>query len=130
MRGSSIVDERTLREIYLAAFEMIVKQANPWTVMCSFNRLDGTYASENYHLLREILKQEWGYDGVVISDWGANHTIIESIKGALDIEIDVQVKYFGDFLKEAVNNWQIDESLINESVRRILNLLFKGLIGY
>jgi len=126
MRGSSIVDERTLREIYLAAFEMIVKQANPWTVMCSYNRLNGTYASENYHLLREILKQEWGYDGLVISDWGANHTIIESIKGGLDIEMDGQVKYFGDFLKEAVNNWQIDESLINESVRRILDLLFKS----
>jgi beta-glucosidase len=125
-RGNSIVDERTLREIYLAQFEMIVKNANPWTVMCSYNRINDVYASENNHLLNEILKGEWKYDGVVISDWGANHTIVESVQGGLDIEMPGPAKYYGGLLVEAVNNWQIDEAKIDEAVRRILRMIFKS----
>jgi beta-glucosidase len=122
-RGSSNIDERTLREIYLAQFEAIVKEAHPWTVMCSYNRINGDYASQNNHLLNEILKQEWGFEGAVISDWGANHTIVESVKGGLDIEMPGPAKYYGNLLVEAVRNWQIDETVIDASVRRILRMI-------
>ena len=94
-RGSSVVDERTLREIYLAQFEMVVKEANPWTVMCSYNRINGVYASENDYLLNQILKDEWGFEGVVVSDWGANHTTVESVAGGLDIEMPGPARYYG-----------------------------------
>ncbi len=84
---NSEVDERALREIYLAAFEMAVKMAKPWTVMCSYNKLNGTYAAENHRLLTEILKDEWGYEGFVISDWGAVHDRVEALKAGLDLEM-------------------------------------------
>ena len=84
---SSEVDERTLREIYLAAFEKAVKQANPWTVMCSYNKINGTYGSENYHTLTEILKGEWGFEGLVVSDWGAVHDRVAALKAGLDLEM-------------------------------------------
>lgn len=125
-RSNSEVDERTLREIYLAAFETIVKQADPWTVMCSYNRLNGIYASENHYLLTEILRDEWGYQGVVISDWGANHTIFESVKAGLDIEMPGPAKYFGHLLIDAVQMWQIDESVIDKAVARILRMIIKS----
>jgi beta-glucosidase len=123
MRGSSVVDERTLREIYLAQFETIVKEAHPWTVMCSYNRLNGVYASQNHYLLTEILKGEWGYDGAVISDWGANHTIFESVAGGLDLEMPGPAKYYGGLLVDAVNTWQIPESAVDQAARRMLRLL-------
>ena len=125
-RGSSEVDERSLREIYLAQFERIVKEANPWTVMCSYNRLNGIYASENYFLLSEILKGEWNYEGVVVSDWGANHTIVESVEGGLDIEMPGPAKYYGNLLIDAVNTWQIEEVEVDKAVRRILRMLINS----
>jgi beta-glucosidase len=125
-RGSSVVDERTLREIYLAQFEMIVKEAKPWTVMCSYNRINGVYASENHHLLTEILKNEWGFDGVVVSDWGATHSIAPTKNAGLDLEMPGPAKYYGTLLAEAVQNIQVDIEMINESVRRILLMLYKA----
>jgi beta-glucosidase len=122
-RGSSNLDERTLREIYLPAFEMIVKEANPWTVMCSYNRINGQHASQNQHLLTEILKNEWGYDGVVVSDWNANHTIFESVAAGLDLEMPGPALYYGKYLEEAVKTWQLDEEVVNEAARRILRLV-------
>ncbi len=73
LRVSAEVDERTLREIYLPAFEAVVKESQPWTVMCAYNKINGTYASEHHWLLTEVLRDEWGFDGVVMSDWGAVH---------------------------------------------------------
>lgn len=125
-RGNSVVDERTLREIYLPAFEAVVKEAHPWTVMCSYNRINGVYASENQYLLNEILKGEWGFDGIVVSDWGANHTTVESVKGGLDLEMPGPAKYYGKLLSDAVNTWQIDEAVIDESVRRLFRLIFRS----
>jgi len=125
-RGSSVIDERTLREIYLPAFETIITEADPWTVMCSYNRINGTYASENSHILRDILKGEWEYEGVVISDWGANHTTVESVKGGLDIEMPGPARWYGQFLVEAVKNRQIDEAVIDEAVRRILRMIVRS----
>lgn len=125
-RGSSEVDERTLREIYLPHFETIVKETQPWTVMCSYNRINGVYASQNHHLLNEILKDEWGFEGAVISDWGANHTITESVQGGLDVEMPGPAKYYGSLLLEAVNNWQIEEAVIDEAARRVLRIIVRS----
>jgi beta-glucosidase len=126
MRGSSVVDERTLREIYLPAFEAVVKEARPWTVMCAYNRINGVYASEHHYLLTEILREEWGFEGVVVSDWGANHTIVESVKGGLDIEMPGPAKYYGDLLVQAVNNWQIDAATVDDSARRVLRMILRS----
>lgn len=126
MRGDSIVDERTLREIYLAQFEMVVKEADPWTVMCAYNRVNGTYASEQHHLQNEILKGEWGYEGVIISDWGANHTTVESVAGGLDMEMPGPARYYGDLLTAAVHTWQVDEAVIDDAVRRILRMIIRS----
>ncbi len=125
-RSSSELDERTLREIYLPQFETIVKDTAPWTVMCSYNRINGEYASENYYLLTKILRDEWGFDGVVVSDWGANHTITDSIEGGLDLEMPGPAKYYGRLLVEAVRNWQIEAETVDAAVRRILRMIVRS----
>ncbi|MEK7413859.1 MAG: glycoside hydrolase family 3 C-terminal domain-containing protein, partial [Planctomycetota bacterium] len=125
MRGSSEVDERTLREIYLPAFESAVKEAKPWTVMCAYNRINGAYASENRYLLNDILRKEWGFTGVVVSDWGATHSTIESVSAGLDIEMPGPAK-FTKGLAAAVDSWQIDEAVIDRSVSRILRMLLRS----
>jgi beta-glucosidase len=124
-RGNSIVDERTLREIYLPQFETVVKEAKPWTVMCSYNRINGTYASQHNYLLNDILRDEWGFDGLVVSDWAANHTIFESVQGGLDLEMPGPAKYYGQLLEDAVSNWQIEENTVDEAVRRVLKLIIR-----
>jgi beta-glucosidase len=125
MRGNSVVDERTLREIYLAQFEMVVKEARPWTVMCAYNRVNGTYASQHNYLLNDILRGEWGFDGLVVSDWDANHTVFESVQGGLDLEMPGPARYYGRLLEMAVQNWQIEESTIDDAVRRVLKLIIR-----
>jgi beta-glucosidase len=124
-RGNSVVDERTLREIYLAQFETVVKDAKPWTVMCSYNRINGVYASQHNTLLNEVLRGEWGFDGLVVSDWEANHTVFESIQGGLDLEMPGPAKYYSKLLEESVKNWQIEESTLDEAVRRVLKLVIR-----
>ncbi len=84
---SSDVEERALREIYLPAFEAAVKAADPWTVMCSYNKINGTWASENHTLLTDILKDEWGFQGFVVSDWGAVHNRAKALNAGLDLEM-------------------------------------------
>lgn len=121
-RASAEVDERTLREIYLPHFEMAVKEANPWTVMCSYNRINGVYACENGYLLNTILREEWGFDGAVISDWGAVHNIYEPVENGLDLEMPGPAKFF-QLLPDAVQNWHIEESKIDQAARRILKLV-------
>jgi beta-glucosidase len=122
-RSSSEVDERTLREIYLAQFEAVVKEAQPWTVMCSYNRLNGVYTSQNDFLLNQLLRGEWGFEGAVISDWGANHTIVESVEGGLDLEMPGPAKYYGRLLVEAVRDWQIGEEAIDRAAGRMLRTI-------
>jgi beta-glucosidase len=121
---NTIVDERTLREIYLPAFEKAVKQAKPWTVMCAYNKLNGAYASENHHLLTDILKNEWGFEGLVVSDWGAVHERVAALKGGLDLEMpgpqDRRVKAVVD----AVRSGELDLAVLDETVRRILRIVF------
>lgn len=121
-RANSNVDERTLREIYLSQFEMAVKESKPWTVMCSYNRVNGTHASQHDYLLNKILKEEWAFEGLVVSDWGANHTIFSSVAGGLDLEMPGPAKYY-KFLGEAVWYWQIDEEAVNKAARRVLRIV-------
>lgn len=87
MRASSDVDERTLREIYLRAFEHVVRTARPWSVMCSYNRINGVYAAQNRWLLTEVLRGEWGFDGLVVSDWGAVADRVAAVAAGLDLEM-------------------------------------------
>lgn len=105
---------------------MVVKEANPWTVMCSYNRLNGHHASQNRYLLTEILRDEWGYDGFVVSDWGANHTTIESLAAGQDLEMPGPAKYYGKLLQDAIRFWQVEPELLNEAVRRILRIIFRS----
>jgi len=121
---SSEIDERTLHEIYLTAFEKAVKQAKPWTVMCSYNKLNGTYASENHELLSKILKQDWGFEGLVVSDWGAVHDRVASFKGGLDLEMPGPQGARVKAAVEAVHKGELDEAIVDESVRRILRIIF------
>ncbi|MEW6649924.1 MAG: glycoside hydrolase family 3 C-terminal domain-containing protein [Chloroflexota bacterium] len=122
-RGSSEVDERAMREIYLSQFERIVKQAHPWTVMCAYNRINGVYASQNETLLRRILKKEWAYDGAVISDWRAVHATVEPVRAGLDLEMPGPARWFGELLVEAVLTWQLEPEWIDDAARRVLRLL-------
>jgi len=123
---NSEMDERTLREIYLPAFEAAVKKAKPWTVMCSYNKLFGTYAAENYRLLTEILKQEWGFEGFVVSDWGAVHDRVEALKAGLDLEMPGPRERRVKEVIEAVRSGKMDQAVLDEAVRRILEIVFKA----
>ncbi len=123
---SAEIDERTLREIYLPAFEKAVKTAQPWTVMCSYNKVNGTFASEHYQLLTKILKDEWGFEGFVVSDWGAVRNRVAALKAGLDWEMpgpqDLRVKA----VVEAVRSGDLNEAVLDESVRRILRIVLKA----
>ncbi len=123
---SSEVDERSLREIYLPAFEAAVKEAQPWTVMCSYNKLNGTYASENHYLLVDILKEEWGFEGLVVSDWGAVHDRVRSLLGGLDWEMPGPDPRRSKAVVKAVKDGSLDEAVLDEAVRRILRIVLKA----
>ncbi len=120
------VDQRTLREIYLPAFETVVKKTRPWTVMCAYNKLNGTHCSEHYPLLTDILKNEWGFEGFVISDWGAVHDRPASLRGGLDLEMPGPKNSRVQAVVEAVRAGKLDESVLDESVRRILRIVLKA----
>ena len=120
------IDERTLREIYLTAFEIAIKEAQPWTVMCSYNRVNGAYASESYKLLTEILRNEWGFEGFVMSDWGAVHDRVAALKGGLDLEMPGPQPARVQEVIAAVKDGSLDEAVLDESVRRILRIAFKS----
>lgn len=123
---SSEMDERTLREIYLPAYETAVKQGQPWTVMCAYNKLNGTFCSQNHKLLTEILKDEWGFEGLVVSDWGAVHDRVASLKAGLDLEMPGPRERRVKAVIDAVRSGELDEALLDESVQRILAIAFKA----
>lgn len=119
---STEVDERTLHEIYLPAFKAAVKEAQPWTLMSAYNRVNGVYASENDYLLKDILKGDWGFDGMVISDWYGTYS--DNVPaGGLDLEMPGPARWMGEKIIESVRDGSLDESVIDDKVRRILRTL-------
>jgi beta-glucosidase len=123
---SSELDERTLREIYLPAFEAAVTKAKPWTAMCSYNKLNGTYAAENHRLLTEILRDDWGFEGLVVSDWGAVHDRVEALEAGLDLEMPGPREWRVKAVVDAVRAGNLDEAVLDETVRRILEIVFRA----
>jgi beta-glucosidase len=119
MTISSEIDERALREIYLPPFEAAVKEAHTWAVMSAYNRVNGTYMGEHPILLRDILKQEWGFDGVVISDWFASHSVT-SVEAGLDLEMPGPTRERGRKLLEAVRSGAVSGESVKDSVLRLL----------
>lgn len=117
---SAEVDERTLREIYLAAFEGAVQKAKPWTVMSSLNRVNGTFVSENPTYLTEILREEWGFDGIVMSDWNAVNDRVKSLEAGLDLEMPGSYGINDKEIVAAVNNGQLPITALDKAVKRIL----------
>lgn len=122
-RVSAEVDERTLREIYLPAFEHVVTTAQPWTVMCAYNRVNGTYASQHHELLTEILRGEWGFTGVVVSDWGAVHDRVAALRAGLDLEMPPNPGVTDAEIVAAVADGSLDEAVLDRSVARVLAML-------
>ncbi len=129
MTCDSVVDERTLREIYLTAFEIAVKKAKPWTVMNSYNKINGFHGSENKHTQLEILRNEWGFDGVVVSDWGAVNNRVLGLKNGNDLEMPSSSGSGAKKIVEAVKNGTLDEAVLNERALNMLNLIKKAADG-
>lgn len=125
MAGSSEMDERTLREIYLPGFETAVKKAQPWTVMCSYNKVNGVFASENKKLLTDILKDEWGFEGYVMSDWGAVSDRVAGIIAGLELEMPGSSGVNDAEIVRAVQNGTMKEEVLDKAVERILNITYK-----
>ncbi len=131
MRRDSQVDIRTLREIYLRGFQKVVTSAKPWTVMCSYNKVNGTHASENHWLLTEVLRDEWGFDGFVMSDWGAVQDRVRALKAGLDLEMPAQASHEAGVVA-AFDAGEIDQKTIDTAyarVERILKLALASLEG-
>ena len=122
MSSNSVVDERTLREIYFPAFEQAVKRAQPWTVMCSYNQVNGEFASQNHWLLTEVLRDEWGFKGYVMSDWGAVSDRVKGVAAGLDLEMPSSGGVNDALVVQAVREGRLDEKLVDQAVERILTI--------
>lgn len=120
--SDSLVDERALREYYLPAFERAVREAQPATVMCSYNRINGIYASDNRWLLTELLRGEWGFEGAVISDWGATHDRVAGIAAGLDLEMPDSHGRFDREVLAALREGRLDKALLDRMVSRLMDL--------
>ncbi|MCV7114395.1 glycoside hydrolase family 3 C-terminal domain-containing protein [Mycolicibacterium setense] len=126
MRASSDVDARTLRELYLRTFEIVVCQAQPWTVMCSYNRINGVYASENAWLLTTVLRDEWGFDGVVVSDWGAVADRVAAVAAGLDLEMPTTGGISDAEVVHAVRAGTLDADVVAQAAGRVARLATKA----
>lgn len=122
MVSDSVVDERTLRELYLAPFEHVVRHARPWSVMTAYNKLNGVYCSEHEWLLREVLRGEWGFDGAVVSDWGAMSSSVASVRAGLDLCMPGPRRDHARALVEAVRSGELEEGCVNEAASHIERL--------
>jgi len=126
MTIDAVLDERTLREVYLAGFETAVKEAQPWTVMCAYNRVNGTYCSESDFLLTDVLKDEWGHEGIVVTDWGAINRRVEGLKAGVELEMPGAPNGNDALIVAAVKSGELDEAVLDSAVERILTLIFKA----
>ena len=123
---NAVVDERTLHEIYLAGFEIAVKKGDPWTVMCAYNRVNGDYCSQHEVLLTEILRDHWGYQGFVMSDWGAVHDRVAGLRAGLELEMPGPSPDRVQAVIDAVQSGQLDEKLLDCAVERLLRVIFRA----
>ncbi len=122
--------ERALHEIYLAGFEQAVKCARPWTVMASYNQVNGTFASENEELLTTILRETWGFDGVVMSDWGAVNDRVLALQAGLDLEMPASGGINDRLLVDAVKSGKLKEDVLDIAVTRLLTLILTAAENY
>ncbi|OEG62253.1 MAG: glycosyl hydrolase [Halanaerobium sp. MDAL1] len=120
------IDERPLREIYLAAFEKVVKKANPWTIMAAYNQINGDFATENKYLLQDILRDQWGYDNLIISDWWAIHDRVKALKAGLDLEMPGADPVNDQKIVDAVEAGELSQEIVDESAARVLDLILKA----
>lgn len=125
MSSSSEVDERTLREIYFPAFETAVKKAQPYTFMCSYNQINGTFASENKWLLTDVLRGEWGFKGYVMSDWGAVNDRVKGLEAGLELEMPASGGDNDAMIVKAVKDGVLEEKILDQAVERILRIIFE-----
>ena len=123
MASNSVVDERTLREIYLTGFEIAVKEGHPKSIMSSYNQVNGVYANENAHLLQEILRDEWGFDGFVVSDWGANNDFVEGVRAGSHLEMPTTGGDGPTQLMQAVKDGRITENEVDKRVDELLDVM-------
>jgi len=127
MSVDAVVDERTLREIYLPGFEGAVKDAQPWTIMAAYNKVNGTYATENPYLLTDILREEWGFEGAVISDWMAVNERVVALAAGLDLEMPGNGGYGDQKIVKAVQEGKLSVEQVDQAVERVLSLINKAL---
>ncbi|KPK87689.1 MAG: glycoside hydrolase [Bacteroides sp. SM23_62_1] len=121
---NTIVSERALREIYLEGFRIVVEEAQPWTVMSSYNKINGPYASESYDLLTKILREDWGFQGYVVTDWGGGSDAVAQMRAGNDLLMPGQVRQSEEIIK-AVQEGTLDEGVLDQNVERILNIILK-----
>ncbi len=126
MTIDAVVDERALREIYLAGYETAVKEAQPWTVMCAYNRVNGTYCSENAFLMTDVLKREWGHEGLVVTDWGAMNGRVDGLRAGVELEMPGMPNGNDAKIVAAVQSGELDEAVLDRAVERILTMIFKA----
>ncbi len=125
MTSSSEMDERTMREIYLAAFEGMVKKEKPWTIMNSYNKLNGTYLCENKEMLTDVLRKEWGFDGYVMTDWGAMNERVEALKAGCNLEMPSCGGTTDAEIVKAVQEGKLDEAVLDQRLEEFLNIIFR-----
>ena len=126
LSSDSVLDERTLREIYLAPFEIAVREGKPKTVMCAYNKINGVYCSDNRELLTNILRDEWGFEGLVVTDWGAMHDRVAAFKAGCDLNMPGGSGYMGQEVLEAVAQGELDESDIDRCVQRVKKMVLEA----
>ena len=126
MAMDAVIDERTLREIYLTGFEIAVKEGKSKAIMSSYNQINGTYANENEHLLTDILRDEWGFKGAVVSDWGAVNDRVAGLNAGNDLEMPSSGGVNDAKIVEAVKCGVIDETTLDERVDKLIDIILKG----
>ncbi len=119
----AVVDKRTLHEIYLYGFEIVVKQTDPWTIMCAYNSVNGAFCAENSYLMTDVLREQWGYGGFVVSDWGAVRNRVEGIRAGLELEMPGPSPHRVQAVVDAVESGELDESTLDQAVQRLLRVI-------
>lgn len=123
---NEVIDERTMRELYFPAFEIAVKESQPWTVMNSYNRINGVYASQNHWMQQEVLREEWGFDGLIMTDWGASVDRVDGVKAGTDLEMPSSGNLNAKKIVAAVKDGTLDEAILDERVDTVVDLILKS----